>query len=125
MAEDRFSTSKWPLEIELVRNKKSLNITFDDGKDFNLSAEYLRVHSPSAEVQGHSPSERKLVAGKAEVAIVQIEEIGNYAIRLIFDDQHDTGIYSWQYLYKLGSEFDLNWQDYLDSLEKAGASRHA
>jgi DUF971 family protein len=113
----------WPLEIRLVRAEKVLEITFEDGKSFRLPAEYLRVESPSAEVQGHGPGQKQLVAGRRHVGIMEVEPIGNYAVRLKFDDLHDTGIYSWRYLYQLGLEQETRWADYLAALEKAGLSR--
>lgn len=121
--DDRFSTKKWPLEIHYKSKEKLLEIKFDDGVTFEYLAEYLRVFSPSAEVQGHSPSERKLVIGRAHVGIMELEEVGNYAIRIIFDDMHDTGIFTWQYLYQLGEEFDSRWKFYIEELEAAGKSR--
>lgn len=100
-----------------------LSVTFDNGNSFDLSAEYLRVNDPSAEVQGHSPSERKTVAGKKNVAILELHPVGNYAVRLVFDDLHSTGIYSWDYLHALGRERASFWQDYLDDLAEKGLSR--
>ena len=93
-----------PTEIRLNRADKTLDVTFDDGARFALPAELLRVESPSAEVQGHNPDQKQIVAGRRHVGIIAIEVVGNYAVRLTFDDLHDTGIYSWEYLYKLGSE---------------------
>lgn len=113
----------WPLEIRLVKAEKVLEIAFDDGKSFRLPAEYLRVESPSAEVQGHGPGQKQLVAGRRHVGIMEVEPVGNYAVRLKFDDLHDTGIYSWRYLYQLGLEQEARWSDYLAALEKAGLSR--
>ncbi|MBX6369279.1 MAG: DUF971 domain-containing protein [Rhodospirillales bacterium] len=113
----------WPLEIRLVKAEKVLEIDFDDGKSFRLPAEYLRVESPSAEVQGHGPGQKQLVAGRRHVGIMEVEPVGNYAVRLKFDDLHDTGIYSWRYLYQLGMEQEARWADYLAALEKAGLSR--
>lgn len=100
-------------------------MTFLDGTVADLPAEFLRVMSPSAEVQGHSPSERKLVAGKRSVLIKQIEPVGNYAVRLIFNDGHNTGLYSWPYFYELAKNFEQLWKGYLDELEAAGLSRGA
>lgn len=100
-----------------------LTVAFDSGESFDLSAEYLRVKSPSAEVQGHSPDERKTVAGKRNVAILEILPIGNYAVRLVFDDTHSTGIYSWDYLLSLGRDHGAFWQEYLDDLAGKGLSR--
>lgn len=100
-----------------------LDVGFDDGRDFELSAEYLRVFSPSAEVRGHGGGESLLVDGKSNVAIDRIEPIGRYAIRLVFDDGHDTGLYTWPILYDLGLSQKSNWQRYLTRLEEAGLSR--
>jgi DUF971 family protein len=113
----------WPTELRLHKDRRTLTVAFDDGRAFDLSAEYLRVRSPSAEVQGHSPDERKTVAGKQNVAILEIVPIGNYAVRLVFDDLHSTGIYSWDYLHELGRNRDANWQDYLDELAGKGLTR--
>jgi DUF971 family protein len=106
----------WPTEIRLLKDRKSLVVSFDSGEQFQLSAEYLRVKSPSAEVQGHSPSERKTVPGKRYVQILEVQPIGNYAVRLAFDDMHSTGIYSWDYLHELGRNEARYWQEYLDEL---------
>jgi DUF971 family protein len=116
-------TARWPVEIRLKRAEKILEVAFDDGSRFRLPAEYLRVESPSAEVQGHGPGQKQLVAGRAQVGITAVEPVGNYAVRLRFDDGHDTGIYSWRYLHELGEEQDRRWRDYLTGLEKAGLSR--
>ncbi len=97
-----------------------LELSFDDGSTFELPAEYLRVHSPSAEVQGHGPGQQVLQIGKQDVNIDNIEPIGQYAIKLTFDDNHDTGIYSWDYLYELGVTYAERWQHYLDQLDEAG-----
>ena len=113
----------WPTELRLHKDRKTLTVAFDSGETFDLSAEYLRVRSPSAEVQGHSPDERKTVAGKRNVAILEVNPIGNYAVRLVFDDLHSTGIYSWDYLHALGRDRDTNWQDYLDELAGKGLTR--
>jgi DUF971 family protein len=116
-------TLHWPVEIRLKRAEKLLEIGFDDGARFRLPAEYLRVESPSAEVQGHGPGQKTLVHGRAEVAIIAVEPVGNYAVRLVFDDLHDTGIYSWTYLYELGREQDKRWRAYLAEVDKRGLSR--
>ncbi|HVA12406.1 MAG TPA: DUF971 domain-containing protein [Stellaceae bacterium] len=116
-------TTRWPTELRLKRAERRLDIAFDDGTHFTLPAEYLRVESPSAEVQGHGPGQRQLVADRAQVGIERIEPVGNYAVRLIFDDRHDTGIYSWSYLHQLGREHDSRWAAYLAELEKAGLKR--
>ena len=116
-------TGRWPTEIRLAKDKRSLRVVFDDGGAFDLAAEYLRVTSPSAEVQGHSPSERKTVPGKADVEIIGVEPVGNYAVRLVFDDMHSTGIYGWDYLHDLGQKQDERWRDYLAELDAKGLSR--
>jgi len=113
----------WPTELRLGRDKKSLSVAFDNGERCDLPAEYLRVKSPSAEVQGHSPDERKTVPGKRNVMILEVIPIGNYAVRLVFDDMHSTGIFSWDYLAELGRNQDRYWQDYLDELASKGMSR--
>ena len=110
-------------EIRLRKQEKVLEVAFDDGARFSLPAEYLRVESPSAEVQGHGPGQKQIIAGRRHVGIMTIEPVGNYAIRLIFDDLHDTGIYSWEYLHQLGVEQAQRWQDYLDALASRGISR--
>jgi DUF971 family protein len=116
-------TTPWPTELRLAKDRKFLTVTFDSGASFVLAAEYLRVTSPSAEVQGHSPDERKTVPGKREVMILEVHPIGNYAVRLVFDDTHSTGIYSWDYLAELGRGHDRRWQDYLGELASKGLSR--
>ncbi len=118
-----FETEQWPEEIRYVSEDKRLEVGFDDGSRFSYPAELLRVESPSAEVQGHSASEKKIVAGRKHVGIMDIEPVGNYAIRIKFDDLHDTGLFSWQYLYQLGENQDEIWQAYLDGLEAQGLSR--
>ncbi len=117
------TSERWPTELRLAKDRRSLRVAFDDGTDFDLPAEYLRVTSPSAEVQGHSPAERKTVPGKRDVAIIGVEPVGNYAVKLVFDDLHDTGIYGWDYLYRLGAEQAEKWQAYLDELAAKGLSR--
>jgi DUF971 family protein len=116
-------TRPWPTELRLKQAEKLLEIAFDDGRRFRLPAEYLRVESPSAEVQGHGPGQKTLVHGRAHVGIMNLEPVGNYAVRIVFDDLHDTGIYSWEYLYQLGVEHDRRWRDYLAELAQAGLSR--
>ena len=118
-------TTRWPTELRSKQAEKLLEIAFDDGTTFRLPAEYLRVESPSAEVQGHGPGQKTIVAGCADVGIAKIETVGNYAVRLIFSDGHDTGLYSWAYLHQLGVEHDKRWTDYLAALSKAGLSRDA
>ncbi|HTV45395.1 MAG TPA: DUF971 domain-containing protein [Stellaceae bacterium] len=117
------AAGRWPLELRLKQAEKLLEISFDDGSRFRLPAEYLRVESPSAEVRGHGPGERTLVAGRAEVGIIEVEPVGNYAVRIIFDDLHDTGIYSWSYLYQLGVEHEQRWRAYTAALAANGLSR--
>ena len=118
-----YGTRVWPTEIDLDRAAKRLTVTFEDGETFSYPAELLRVESPSAEVRGHGADEKKIVAGRRHVGIVNVEAVGNYAIRIEFDDLHDTGIYSWSYLYGLGRNMDAIWQRYLDALEERGLSR--
>jgi DUF971 family protein len=113
----------WPVEIRLRKTEKALEIDYDDGGRFSLPAEFLRVHSPSAEVKGHGPGQEVTVFGKRDVAITAVEPVGNYAVRLLFDDGHDTGLYSWDYLHELGDRRDALWRDYLETLEKEGLSR--
>ena len=112
-----------PTELNLHRLSRVLEITFDDGSNFKLPAEYLRVYSPSAEVQGHGPGQRTLQLGKENVNIDRIEPVGNYAVVLHFDDGHNTGIYSWETLYNLGKHYDDLWAQYLQELEEAGHKR--
>jgi DUF971 family protein len=114
-----------PTEITLHQQQRVLEVAFDDGERFKLPCEYLRVYSPSAEVQGHSPSQAVLQVGKESVNISEIEPVGNYAVKLSFDDGHDTGLYSWDYLYELGRNLDEFWNDYLERLKAAGRSRQA
>ncbi len=113
----------WPTELRLHKDRKTLTVTCDDGESFDLAAEYLRVRSPSAEVQGHSPSERRTVGGKQNVQILELNPIGNYAVRLVFDDMHSTGIFSWDYLSELGRNRDKYWRAYLDELKEKKLSR--
>src|SRR5262245_13825164 len=113
----------WPTEIKLRRDRAALTVSFDNGERYELPAEYLRVKSPSAEVQGHSPDERKTVPGKRNVMVLEVHPIGNYAVRLVFDDMHSTGIYSWDYFLDLGRNQEKYWQAYLDELAVKGLSR--
>lgn len=122
-ANQSYGQSHTPTEIRLNREAKTLDIDFDDGQSFSIPAELLRVESPSAEVQGHSPDEKKLVSGRRNVAIMEITPVGNYAISLKFDDLHDSGIYTWDYLYAMGSNQDAMWANYMKALEDAGLSR--
>ncbi|HMA72529.1 MAG TPA: DUF971 domain-containing protein [Xanthobacteraceae bacterium] len=116
-------SSAWPTEVRLRKDKTALTITFDTGETFEFPAEFLRVHSPSAEVQGHSPAERKTVGGKRNVMIIEVHPVGNYAVRLVFDDMHSTGIFSWDYFIRLGRDRERLWRDYLDELADKGLSR--
>jgi DUF971 family protein len=118
------SSRPWPTELRLRKDRKILTVAFDDGEKFDLPAEYLRVCSPSAEVQGHSPSERRTVAGKQNVEILELHPIGNYAVRLVFDDMHSTGIFSWDYLFELGRNREKYWREYLDELADKKLSRN-
>ena len=113
----------WPTEIRLSPDKRTLSIGFDDGAAFALPAEYLRVMSPSAEVQGHSPAEKKTVPGKLNVQILGVEPVGNYAVRLVFDDMHQTGLFTWVYLRELGEQQQERWAGYLAELAEKGLSR--
>jgi DUF971 family protein len=113
----------WPVEVRLVKDRRALNVAFDDGQTFSLAAELLRVTSPSAEVQGHSESQRKTVGGKRNVTILSVDPVGNYAVRIGFDDMHSTGIYSWAFLRDLGLSAERRFQDYLDDLSAKGLDR--
>jgi DUF971 family protein len=112
-----------PIEIRLKKDPRVLVIAFDDDSEFEYTFEYLRVHSPSAEVRGHGPGQETLQRGKEGVIITRIDPVGHYAVRLVFDDGHDTGLYNWQYLYDLGRDMEANWLTYLDRLEAAGYPR--
>ena len=112
-----------PTEIKLHKQSRVLEVAFDDGKRFNLPCEYLRVYSPSAEVRGHGPGQETLQVGKKNVEITNIEPVGQYAVVLVFSDGHDSGIYSWDYLYDLGMEQEFYWSNYLRRMEEAGESR--
>jgi len=116
-------TAAWPVEIRLMRDRRALQVSFDDGEIFDLSAELLRVTSPSAEVQGHSEAERKTVGGKRNVTILSVDSVGNYAVRIGFDDMHSTGIYSWAFLRDLGLNAGRRFQEYLDDLQAKGLDR--
>src|SRR5690242_2280945 len=113
----------WPTELRLHKDRKTLTVTFDNAGSFDLPAEYLRVKSPSAEVQGHSAEERKTVPGKRDVGIMEVLPVGNYAVRLVFDDMHSTGIFDWNYLFDLGRNQAAYWQDYLDELAVKNLTR--
>lgn len=112
-----------PTEINLHQSSRVMDIAFDDGRSFSLPCEYLRVFSPSAEVRGHGPGQEVLQAGKRDVNVSAIDPVGMYAVKLVFTDGHDTGIYSWEYLYDLGVKREANWKGYLARLEAAGKSR--
>jgi DUF971 family protein len=116
-------TTPWPTELRLNKDKNELTVSFEDGKSFAFPAEMLRVMSPSAEVQGHSPDQRVLVWGKKNVKIINVERVGNYAVKLHFDDLHNTGIFSWSYFYNLGRNQKQAWTQYLDELKAKGKSR--
>ena len=113
----------WPTEIRLHKDRRTLSVRFDDGAAFDLPAEMLRVLSPSAEVQGHTPEQRQTVGGKRDVTIAALEPIGNYAVKINFDDGHNTGLFSWSYLRQLGDERESRWSDYLNELAAKGMSR--
>ncbi len=113
----------WPTEIRLRKDRRAVVVRFDDGRDYDLAAEYLRVLSPSAEVQGHSPEQRQTVPGKADVLVTAIDPVGNYAVRLTFSDGHDTGLFSWPYLRRLGENRAELWAGYLADLEAKGLKR--
>ncbi len=123
MTYNAFSAPSWPTEIRYKKDEKVLEVDFDDGAQFSFPAELLRVESPSAEVQGHAPDQKKIVAGRRHVGIMKVEPVGNYAVRINFDDMHDTGIYSWAYLYELGQKKEAAWLDYVGALEANGLSR--
>ncbi|MEM8682085.1 MAG: DUF971 domain-containing protein [Pseudomonadota bacterium] len=114
-----------PTEIKLRTQSRVLALSFDDGSSFELDFEYLRVYSPSAEVKGHGPGQQTLQVGKEGVSIRAVEPIGHYAVRLVFDDGHDSGLYTWSYLHELGRDRDAKWRDYLDRLEAAGYPRRS
>src|SRR6202790_4732474 len=116
-------TNPWPTELRLHKDRKILTVAFDDGNSFDLAAEYLRVRSPSAEVQGHSPSERRTVAGKQDVQILELLPVGNYAVRLVFDDMHSTGSFRWDYLVERGQNRGEYWRGYLGELAEKKLSR--
>ena len=116
-------TRHQPLEIRLKRDEKMLEIDFEDGRCFRLPAELLRVESPSADVQGHNASQKTIVAGRRHVGIIGLEPVGHYAVRITFDDLHDSGLYSWDWLYHLGENQDQLWQTYLAALAERGLSR--
>ncbi len=120
---ETFSAKHRAAEVRYIAADKRLEIDFEDGRTFTYPAEYLRVESPSAEVQGHGPDQKQIVAGRRHVGIMEIEPVGNYAIRIRFDDLHDTGIFSWDYLYELWQSQDDKWATYLAEVERRGLSR--
>ncbi|MEI8393975.1 MAG: DUF971 domain-containing protein [Rhodospirillaceae bacterium] len=120
---DPAGSRHWPTELCLKRAERVLEIAFEDGARFALPAELLRVESPSAEVQGHGPGQKTLVSGKRAVGITAVEPVGNYAVRLVFDDGHDSGLYSWSLLHELGERREARWSAYLAALGTAGMSR--
>ena len=118
-----FLTKNWPVDIRIKSKEKALEIDFDNGESIIIKAELLRVESPSAEIQGHGSGQKVKLAGRRHVGILSVEPVGNYAIKISFDDMHDTGIYSWQYLYDLGANQNDMWHDYLSRVEELGFSR--
>lgn len=117
------TTNIWPIHITYDRTTAQLHVSFDNGETFALPAEYLRVESPSAEVQGHGAQIKQVVTGKKAVSITRIEPVGRYAVRLIFSDSHDSGLYSWPTLHHLGENYEAIWQVYLDALKRDGLLR--
>ena len=120
---ERFGSKHRPIEIRVKEKERVLEVDFDDGKTFSLAAELLRVESPSADVQGHGPGQKKTVAGRRHVGIIGVEQIGNYAVKIKFDDMHDTGIFSWDTLYDFGEREAELWDGYLTDLKNKGLSR--
>jgi DUF971 family protein len=119
------ASAPWPLEVKLKQAENILEIRFDDASLFRLSAEFLRVHSPSAEVKGHGPGQEVTVAGKRNVAITRLDPVGNYALRIHFDDGHDTGLFTWAYFYEIGRNQEKLWGEYLGKLAAQGLDRDA
>ena len=113
----------WPTEIRLSKDRRTLSVSFESGERHDIAAEYLRVESPSAEVQGHGPGQKKIMAGKRDVEIIAVQPVGNYAVKLVFDDLHDTGIYGWDTLAEMGRQHAQRWAAYLESLSAADLSR--
>ncbi len=120
---ETFGAKHWPTEIRVRQAEKALEIDFDNGRSFVYPAEFLRVESPSAEVQGHGPDQKQIVPGRRHVGIMAVEPVGHYAVRIKFDDLHDTGIYSWDYLYQIGENQERLWQTYLNELTARHLSR--
>lgn len=114
---------QWPKELRVSEAGRVLKVKFENGEAFELSAEYLRVMSPSAEAKGHTPAESKTIGGKSAVTVAEVVPVGTYAVRLVFDDRHSTGIYTWDYLYELGARRDEKWSAYLATLQAKGLSR--
>lgn len=123
MSEDAKTARPWPAELKVNAGRDTLTVSFDNGERHQLAAEYLRVESPSAEVQGHGPLERQFVPGKRHVKIARLEPVGHYAVRIVFGDGHDTGLFTWAYLLELGRERDKKWPVYLEALAAAGLKR--
>ena len=123
MTTESWESAHWPTELRYDKAEKTLHVTFDNGAAFALPAELLRVESPSAEVQGHGPGQKQIIAGRRHVGIMEIEPVGNYAVKIKFDDLHDSGIFSWKYLYELGERREELWNSYLSELEKRGLKR--
>ena len=121
--ESPLGTKNWPTELRVSKDKRQFTVTFDSGAVHTLPAEFLRVMSPSAEVQGHSPEQRVTVPNKADVSIAQLLPVGNYAVRIVFDDGHDSGLFTWVYLADLGETQEARWQGYLGELKAQGMSR--
>ena len=119
------ATAPWPTSIKYKSANRTLAVAFDDKKSFDLPAEYLRVESPSAEVQGHGASTKVTVSGKKNVGIKDLQEVGRYAVRIVFDDGHDTGLFTWEYLYQLGAEHTKRWFEYENRLKSSSLSREA
>ena len=117
------SDTRWPTQVHLKSDGKNLEITFDDGLELSFTSEFLRVMSPSAEVQGHTPDQRKVIAGKKETAIIGIDPVGNYAVKLTFDDLHDTGIFTWAFFQEMNEKKEFLWSRYLSELKERGLSR--
>jgi len=117
------AAAPWPTELRLGKDRTTLGVAFDTGERFEFPAEFLRVHSPSAEVKGHSPQERQTVGGKRNIMVIEVHPVGNYAVRLVFDDMHSTGIYTWEYLLKMGRERETMWRAYLDEIAAKGMTR--
>ncbi len=122
-SEEQPGSKHWPIEIRYLGAEKRLLVEFDNGTNFSYPAEFLRVESPSAEVQGHGPGQKQIVSGRRHVGIMAVEPVGNYAVRIKFDDLHDSGIFSWSYLYQLGEEQESRWADYLAALDDQDLSR--